>query len=101
MEHQKIINLLDNAPNQLSKFRTKNWVEKNNESRETYNINNDIKFKTSMIRSSFCDYSDACIHVKETITIPNTAVADAVENNANKKVSWYWSSNAYVWFNKI
>ena len=38
MEHQKIANLLDhgvalNTSNQPSKFRTKNWVEINNESR--------------------------------------------------------------------
>ena len=35
--------------------------------------NNDIKFKTTMIRSSLCDYSDACILVKGTITVPKTA----------------------------
>ena len=29
MEYQKIINLLENTPNQPSKFRTKNWVEIN------------------------------------------------------------------------
>ena len=34
MEYQKIINLLDNAPNQPSKFKTKNWVKTNDESRE-------------------------------------------------------------------
>ena len=42
MEYQKIINLLDNTSNQPSKFRTKNWVEINNESRRTYNINSQI-----------------------------------------------------------
>ena len=39
MEDQKIINLLGNIPNQPSKFRTKNWVEINDESRGTYNTN--------------------------------------------------------------
>ena len=39
MEYQKIINLLKNTPNQTSKFRTKNWVEVNDESRGTYNVN--------------------------------------------------------------
>ena len=39
MEYQKIINLWDNASNQPSKFRTKNWVEINDESREAYNVN--------------------------------------------------------------
>ena len=37
MEYQKIINLLDNTPNQPSKFRTKNWVEINDDPRGTYN----------------------------------------------------------------
>ena len=59
MEYQKIANLLDNASNQPSKFRTKNWVEINDESRGTYAVNKQIKFKTSMLQSSLCDYSDA------------------------------------------
>ena len=33
MENQKIMNLLDNTPNQLSKFKTKNWIEINDQSR--------------------------------------------------------------------
>ena len=81
MEYQKIINLLDNTTNQPSKFRTRNWVKINNESRRTYNANSDIKFKTSMIRSNLCDYSDAHIHVKATITVPNTPAAAASVNN--------------------
>ena len=43
MEFQKIANLLDNASNQPSKFRTRNWVEINDEQRGTYTGNN-IKF---------------------------------------------------------
>ena len=39
MEYQKIINLLENAPNQPSKFRKRSWVEVNDELRGTYNIN--------------------------------------------------------------
>ena len=61
MEYQKIINLLDNTPNQPSKFRTKNWIKINDDSRGTYNANSHIKFKTSMLRSGLCDYSDAYI----------------------------------------
>ena len=56
MEYQKIINLLDNQP---SKFRTKNWVEINDESIGTYNTNSQIKFKTTILKSSLCDCSDA------------------------------------------
>ena len=44
MEYQKIANLLDNnLSNQPCKFRTKNWVEINNESKESYSANSDIK----------------------------------------------------------
>ena len=39
MEYQKIINLLENASNQPSKFRTKNWVEVNDGSRGPYSAN--------------------------------------------------------------
>ena len=46
MEYQKIINLLDNTPNQPSKFKTKNWVEINDDARGTYNTNSQIKFST-------------------------------------------------------
>ena len=48
--------------------------------------NSQIKFKTSMLKSSLCDYSDAYILVKRTITVNNTAAADADANNTNKKV---------------
>ena len=61
--------MLDNTPNQPIKFRTKNWVEINDDSREIHNTNSQIKFKTSMSRSSLCDYSDAYIPVSGTITI--------------------------------
>ena len=48
--------------------------------------NSNIRFKTSIIRSNLCDYSNACILVKGTITVPNTAAAGAAVNNTNKKV---------------
>ena len=65
MEYQKIINLLDNASNQPSKFRTKNWVEINDESKQSYSANSDIRFKTTMPRSNLCDYADVYILVKQ------------------------------------
>ena len=58
MEYQKIINLLDNTQNQLSKFRTKNWSEINDQSRRGDNTNSDIRFKNTVLKSSLCDYSD-------------------------------------------
>ena len=69
MEYKKITNFLDNASNQLSKFRTKNWVETNDESRGGYKVNSQIKFKTTMLKSGLCDYSDSYILVKGTITV--------------------------------
>ena len=65
MKYQKPIHFLDNKPNQPSKFRTKNCVEINNESKESYSTRSDIKFKTTMLRSSLCDYADAYILGKE------------------------------------
>ena len=86
MEYQKITNLIDDdALNQPSKFRTRNWVEINDESRGAYNVNSQIKFKNTMLKSSLCDYSDAYIFVKGNIGVNNTA-AQGAANNTNKKV---------------
>ena len=79
MEYQKIINLLDNTLNQPTKFRTKNWVKINDEFCGTYHAYSQIKFKTSMLRSSLCDYSDAYILVSGTIRV--AALAAGVGNN--------------------
>ena len=49
MEYQIIANLIDDTSNQPSKFRTRNWVEINDESRGAYNVNSQIKFKTTML----------------------------------------------------
>ena len=86
MEYQKIANLIDDTSNQPSKFRTKNWVEINDESRGVYNAGSQIKFKTTMLKSSLCDYRDAYILVKGTISVNNTAADGAAANNTNKKV---------------
>ena len=87
MEYQKIANLIDDdTSNQPSKFRTRNWVEINDESRGAYNVNSQIKFKTTMLKSSLCDYSGAYILVKGTISVNNTAAQGAAANNTNKKV---------------
>ena len=73
MEYQKIINLLDITPNQPTKFRTKNWVGVNDNTHRTYNTNSQIKFKTSMLRSSLCDYSG-------TITVAEVAAGGGNNN---------------------
>ena len=69
MEYQKITILLDNTPNEPSKISSKNWVEINDELCEKYKIDSQIRFKTWMLKSSLCDYSDAYMLVNETITI--------------------------------
>ena len=85
MEYQKIANLLDSASNKPSKFRTRNWVEINDDIRGAYSPNKQIRFKTAMVRSSLCDYNDAYILVKGNIAVNNTGTAEA-PNNRNKKV---------------
>ena len=67
MEYQKIIKLLENTPNQPTKFRTKNLVEINDDSSGTNHANSQIKFKTSMLMSRLCDYSD--VYNSGTITV--------------------------------
>ena len=82
------MNLLDDTTNEPSKFRTRNWVEINDESEGTYNDNSSIKFKTSIIRSSLCDYSDADIHGKGTLEVPNMAATVVPVSNNNKNVTF-------------
>ena len=60
-------------------------VELNDESRGTYHVISQIKFKTSMLRSSLCDYSKAFILVSPTIIVPNT-VAQVAEANNRKNI---------------
>ena len=87
MEYLKTTNLLDNAWNQPSKFRTKNGVEINDDSGGTYNANKQIEFNTTMLKSSLYDYSNSYILVKGTMTVNDTRTA-AVLNNRNKKVTF-------------
>ena len=84
MEYQKIANLIDDTSNQPSKFRTKSWIEINDESRGTYNVNSQIKFKTTMLKSNLCDYGDAYILVKGKITITG-AGDDAAARQADER----------------
>ena len=75
MEYKKIINLLDNTPNQLSKLRTKNWIEINYQSRRVCNTNNDFRLKTIMLKSSLCDYSDDAYILVKGRAIDSTNLA--------------------------
>ena len=85
MEYQKIANLLDSASNKPSKFRTRNWVEINDDIRGAYSPNKQIRFKTAMFRSSLCHYIAAYILGKGNISVNNTAARGAAANNINRK----------------
>ena len=75
-------------PNQPSKFRTKNWIEIKDEPRVTYNVNSQIKFKTTMLKSSLCDYRDVYILVKGKITITGRGV-DAAARLQDERDVWH------------
>ena len=75
--------MLDNIPNQFSKFRTKNLIEISDQSRGVSNTNSGIRFKTTILKSSLWDYSDANILVKERITVTG-AGADAAARQADE-----------------
>ena len=64
MEYQKITNFLGNIPDKVPRFITKKWIELHYQFGETYSTNKQIRFKTSMLRSDLCDFSDAYIVVK-------------------------------------
>ena len=87
MEYDKINNLLlseDNESEKLSKFVTKAYVTVNSLS-NTYYENKSIRFKTPVLRSSLCDYSDAYILVTGTITVTAPGANNGVNNIRDKK----------------
>ena len=69
MEYQKITNLLGKKSDKVHRFVTKKWIEVHDQSGETYNTNKQIRFKTSMLRSDLCDFSDAYIVVKKKVLL--------------------------------
>ena len=78
MKYNKINNLLlseDNESEQLSKFVNRQYVKVNSLS-NMYNENRSIRFKTPILRSGLCNYSDAHILVKGTITVAGTHPRD-------------------------
>ena len=83
MEYKKVANLLNNASNKPSKFRTRGWVEINDDIRGAYSPDKQIRFKTGMLRSRLFDYSDAYMLFKGNITVNNNTVAGAAANKSN------------------
>ena len=71
MEYQKIINLVGTTPNDVPRFITRKWIEVYN-AKDRYKPSQQIRFKTSMLRSDLSDFSDAYTVVKGTITVTGT-----------------------------
>ena len=70
MEYQKITNLLGTTVDEIPRFITKKWVKVHDQSGsadDRYKPNKQIKFKTLMLRSDLCDYSDEYMLWKETL----------------------------------
>ena len=111
MEFQKIINLLDitSDDKDLPRFVTKNWIEVYDQSQRNYDVNKELRIKTSLLRSDLCDFNDAYIVVKGNITVnKKTFTADDFEapNNtaANTTATNKANNNALgkkIWFVKI
>ena len=81
MEYQKITNLLGNTYDKVSRFITKKWIEVHDQSgtaKDRYKPSKQIRFKTSMLRSNFCDYIDAYIVVNGVVTVSATAGANNI-----------------------
>ena len=74
----------DNESEKLSKFVTREYVRVNSLC-NTYNENKSIRFKTPMLRSNLCDYSDAYILVKGTITVTAPRVNNGANNIRDKR----------------
>ena len=89
MEFQKIINFLDTtfSNKDLPRFVTKKWIEIYDQSEKNYNINKEIRIKTSMLRSDLCDFTDEYIIVKGDITVTNL-------NNAKRNKTVAFKNNA-------
>ena len=82
MEHYEISKLLNNST--ISKFMTKKWIKVNDLASGQYSGSKNIRFKTSMLRSDFCDYRDAYIAVKRRISFRG----NNANNWENKKLTF-------------
>ena len=97
MEFQKITNFIDiNFDNEdLPKYVTKKWIEVYDQSQRNYDVNKEIRVKTSMLRSNLCDFSDAYIVVKGVIIVTKkTFTADDIEAPNNTAANATATNNA-------
>ena len=83
MEYQNVRNLLGTTLDEVPRFITKKWVEAHDQSvsaNDRYKLNKQMRFKTSMLRSDLCDYSDAYIVVKGKITVTRPGILCMTKN---------------------
>ena len=99
MEFQKIANFLDTTSDDkdLPRFVTKKWIEVYDQSEGNYNVNKEIRIKTSMLRSDLCDFSDAYIVVKGDITLEG----DNDANKRNKNLAFKKNATFLIAFQKL
>ena len=101
MEFQEMVNFLDTTSDDkyLPNFLTKKWVEVYDQSEGNYNVNKEIRIKKSMLRSDLCDFSDAYIVVKGTITVTKKTFTandfDAPSNTAANATATITTDNAF------
>ena len=88
MEYQKITKLLGSTSNKVTRFITKKWIEVFDQSGGAYNTNKQVRFKTSMLRSDLCDYNDAYIAVKGTISVSSTAGFNEIRDKKSRPLAF-------------
>ena len=99
MEFQKIANFLDTTSDDkdLPRFVTKKWIEVYDQSEGNYNVNKEIRIKTSMLRSDLCDFNDAYIVVEGDITLEG----DNDANKRNKNLAFKKNATFLIAFQKL
>ena len=98
MEFQKIVNVFDTTSDDkdFPKLVIKMWIEVYDQSEKNYSPNKEIRIKTSMLRYGECDFSDAYIVVKGTITVTEPDNA-----KRNKEVTFKNNAPSINWISKI
>ena len=82
MEHQKLLNLLNETNN--SKFVTRRWSIVNDNSRTNYDVGSEIIYNTAILTSNIYDYSNAYILVRGDITIIGHQVTQVAFKNCTQ-----------------
>ena len=98
MEFQKVTNFLDITSDNkdLPRFVTRKWIEVYDQSQGNYDINIEVRIKTSMLRSDLCDFSNAYIFVKGTITVVRPDNAKRNKNVAFKNNARFINCNSKI-----